>query len=62
MNETRDTDATGTFDDGSELDPHEAALLVEQTAKQARRQFDPESPPLAAVAGAGVFLFGYGAV
>ena len=61
MNESRDMDTTGTFDDGSELTPREAALLVEQTTRQARRQFDPQSP-LAAVLGAGVFLFGYGAV
>ncbi len=61
MNETRDTDATGAFDDGNELDPREATRLVEQTSRQARRAFDPSSA-LAAVVGAGVFLFGYGAV
>jgi hypothetical protein len=60
MNETHDTD-TGTVDEGGELDPRQAALLVEQTALAARRQFEPSSP-LAAVLGAGVFLFGYGAV
>ena len=43
------------------LDPREAARILEQTKKQARRQFDPQSA-LAAVVGAGVFLFGYGAV
>jgi hypothetical protein len=61
MNGTHDTDDTATVDEGGELDPREAALIVEQTAIQARRQFDPSSP-LAAVLGAGVFLFGYGAV
>ena len=61
MSETRDNDSTRAFDDQDELDPREAARLVEQTSRQARRAFDPSSP-LAAVAGAGVFLIGYGAV
>jgi hypothetical protein len=43
------------------MDPREAAKILEQTKRQARRQFDPQSA-LAAVVGAGVFLFGYGAV
>jgi hypothetical protein len=60
MNGTHDTE-TGTVDDGSELDPREAARIVEQTAISARRQFEPSSP-LAAVLGAGIFLFGYGGV
>jgi hypothetical protein len=61
MNGTRDTDETGTLDDDGELDPRQAALLVERTAIQARRQFEPSSP-IAAMLGAGVFLFGYGSV
>ena len=61
MNGTHDTDQTGTIDDGGELDPREAALILEQTEISARRQFEPSSP-LAVVLGAGVFLFGYGAV
>jgi hypothetical protein len=61
MDGTHATEETGTLDEGGELDPREAALIVERTAFQARRQFDPASP-LAAVLGAGVFLFGYGAV
>jgi hypothetical protein len=60
MNETHDTE-TGTVDDGGELDPREAALILEQSAIAARRQFEPASP-LAAVLGAAVFLFGYGGV
>jgi hypothetical protein len=60
MDGTQDTE-TGTVDEGGELDPQQAALIVEQTAHAARRQFEPSSP-LAAVLGAGVFLFGYGAV
>jgi hypothetical protein len=61
MNGTHNTDKTWTGDEGGELDPREAAQIIEQTAIQARRQFEPASP-LAALAGAGVFLFGYGAV
>jgi hypothetical protein len=61
MNGTHDKEETETVDDGGELDPREAALIVEQTAITARRQFEPSSP-LAVVLGAGVFLFGYGAV
>lgn len=60
MNEPHDTDQAGIDDGGGELDPHEAAALIEQTAINARRQFN--SSPIAAVLGAGVFLFGYGAV
>jgi len=60
MNGSHDTDETGTIDEGGELDPRQAAALVEQTTIQARRQFAP--PPLGAVLGAGVFFFGYGAV
>jgi hypothetical protein len=60
MNDTPDTDRAAG-EDGGILDPHEAAELIEQTAIQARRQFETSSP-LAAVLGAGVFLFGYGGV
>jgi hypothetical protein len=61
MNGIHDTSETESADAGGALDPREAALIVEQTSIQARRQFDPSSP-LAAVFGAAVFLFGYGAV
>ena len=44
MNGTRDTNHTGTTDDGRHLDPRQAATLLEQTRRQARRQFEP-SPP-----------------
>jgi hypothetical protein len=60
MNGTDDTDRAGIVEDGGELDPRQAAALIEQTAINARRQFN--SSPIAAVLGAGVFLFGYGAV
>jgi hypothetical protein len=61
MTGTRDPNQIETVDEEGELDPREAALIVEQTAIAARRQFEPSSP-LAAVVGAGIFLFGYGAV
>jgi hypothetical protein len=59
MNGTPNIDEA--LDEGGELDPREAARIVEQTAIAARRQFEPSSP-VAASLGAGVFLFGYGAV
>jgi hypothetical protein len=59
MNGTRDDDRAES-DDGV-LDPHDAAELIEQTTLNARRAFETSSP-IAAALGAGVFLFGYGAV
>ena len=61
MNVIGDTNQAASADEGAGLDPREAAKILEQTKRQARRQFDPQSA-LAAVVGAGVFLFGYGAV
>ena len=60
MNETGGGRSTGALGP-EELDPREAALLLEKTAGQAQRAFDLVSP-VAAAAGAGVFLIGYGAV
>lgn len=45
MNGTRDTNETSAADTGDEFDPQQAAALLEQTKRQARRQFDP-NPPL----------------
>jgi hypothetical protein len=42
MNETHDTNETATADNGGELDPQEAATLLEQTKRQAQRKFDPK--------------------
>jgi hypothetical protein len=62
MNVIGDTDEAASGGEGASLDPGEAAKILEQAKRQARRQFDPQ-PPLAVVVGAaGVFLFGYGAV
>jgi hypothetical protein len=56
-----DTDETATADEGSELDPGAAATLLEQTKRQAQRQFDL-APPLLTLIRAAVILVGYGAV
>lgn len=61
MNDSRERGDPGRVEESDELSPREAALLVEQATRQARRQFDT-AKPLAALAGASVFLFGYGAV
>jgi hypothetical protein len=56
-----DTNQVGAAGEGTGLDPREAAQILDDARRQARREFDPQSA-LAAVVGAGVFLFGYGAV
>jgi hypothetical protein len=61
MNETHNADETATADEGEELDPREAAALLEQTTKHAQRQFDFR-PPLLMLIGAVVVLVAYGAV
>lgn len=55
-----DANQAATVGEGATMDPREAAKILEQTQRQARRAFDIESP-VVAVVGAGVFLFGYGA-
>jgi hypothetical protein len=61
MNGTRDTNETTTADNGGGLDPREAAALIEQTERQARRQFDP-NPPLVYVIAAVVVLAVFGTI
>jgi hypothetical protein len=62
MNVMGDTNQDASAGEGAALDPREAARILDQAERQARRQFDPQ-PPLAVIVGAaGVFLFGYGAV
>jgi hypothetical protein len=61
MQGLRDIDETTTADDGDGLDPREAARLLEQTKRQARREFSL-TPPLAFAVGAVVILVGYGAL
>lgn len=52
---------TGSADDGGELDPREAELLLEQATREAERRFDLR-PPLLTLAAAVTVLVAYGAV
>jgi hypothetical protein len=62
MQGTHDIDETTTTnDDGDGLDPREAARLLDQTQREARRQFDLNPPWIAAFMGA-VILAGYAAL
>ena len=61
MNDTPDLEQTATADNGGALDPRKAARLLEQTSREARRQFDPTPPLLTALMGA-VILCAFGAL
>ncbi|HEY2833931.1 MAG TPA: hypothetical protein VGJ14_15990 [Sporichthyaceae bacterium] len=61
MNGKRDTSDAGTAEEGVRLDPRQAALLVEQAKRQARRQFEPY-PPWLLVIRAVLALIAYGAL
>jgi len=61
MNGTHDADWTARAGDGDELDPREAAQLLAQTERDARRQFDLSPLWINAVMGA-VILVAYGAL
>jgi hypothetical protein len=61
MNGPRDTNEAETADEGGGLDPREAATLIEQTKRQARRQFALQTPLLALI-GAAFFLVAYGTI
>jgi hypothetical protein len=61
MQGTRDIDETTTADDGDGLDPLEAARLLAQTKRDAKRQFNLRPPWITAFGGA-VILVGYGAL
>jgi hypothetical protein len=56
----RDRDETTAGDGGDALDPRQAALLLEQTTRDAQRQFALSSPALSAL-GAAVVLVALGA-
>lgn len=58
---TDETNLAAAAAEGAGLDPGEAAKILEQTERQARRAFDLDSPVVAVLAAA-FFLFGYGAV
>jgi len=61
MNGTHDLDQAADADDHGALDPREAARLLEQTSREARRQFTLSPPLLTALMG-GVILIAYGAL
>ena len=61
MNTTRDTHHTETADGDGELDPREAASLLEQTQWRARRQLSRHAP-LPLVIGAAIVLGCYGSI
>jgi hypothetical protein len=59
MNGTQDPYQTGKAGDDDELGPREAAQLLDQTSRTARRQFDLAPPWVSAVMGA-IILCAYG--
>ncbi len=61
MPKTRDIEETTGASDGDELDPREAARLLAQTEREARRQFNL-SPPWITAFGGCVILLAYGAL
>ena len=61
MDNTRDLEQAATADNGGALDPREAARLLEQTSRKARRQFDM-NPPLATALMGALILVAYGAL
>jgi hypothetical protein len=61
MRGTGDDEQTTGTNEGDELDPREAARLLAQTKRDARRQFDL-SPPWVTAFGGGVILLAYGAL
>ena len=61
MDNARDPKPAATADNGGALDPLAAARLLEQTRREARRQFDPSPPLLTALMGA-VILCAFGAL
>ena len=60
MNETPATNQTAAADNGG-LDPRDAAMLVDQTQRQTRRQFEAV-PPWLSLIRAAVVLAAYGAI
>ncbi len=61
MNGTHDIGQPESYDDESELDPREAARLLERTRREAQRGLDFRSPQLSLLAAA-VALIAFGAV
>src|ERR1700693_5145307 len=61
MDNTRDLEPAATAGNGDVLDPREAARLLEQTSREARRQFSM-NPPLATALMGVLVLLAYGAL
>jgi hypothetical protein len=61
MNTTHDQAPTGGPDGGGTLDPRDAAALLDQTQRQARRQLEPQKPVVVLLQAA-VVLTVYGAI
>jgi hypothetical protein len=61
MNDTPDLEQTAIADNGGALDTREAARLLEQTSREARRQFSM-NPPLATALMGVLILLAYGAL
>ena len=61
MQGTHDIDQTTTDNDGDRLEPREAARLLAQTERDAKREFNLSPPWITAVMGA-VILVGYAAL
>ena len=61
MQGTHESDETTSNEDAGELDPREAARLLDEASRHARRQFSL-SPPWITVFGAVVVLVAYGAL
>jgi hypothetical protein len=59
MDEPHQTDDAATGDE-DELDPEQAAQLIEQTSREAKRQFGYWQSPWATLAGAAIWLAIYG--
>jgi hypothetical protein len=61
MNQEPETSESESRDEDKELNPREAAALLQETKKRAQRQFDVW-PPFLLLIGAVIFLVAYGAV
>ncbi len=56
MNGTQDINDTSASDPGGAFDPHEAAKLLDQTTREARRRLDLSSPWLSLIGATAAFI------
>jgi len=61
MSQAHDSSKSQHADEGAELEPRQAAALLEETRLRAQRQFDAR-PPFLLLTGAVIFLLAFGAV